>query len=146
KPVALNGVDQIDIKDHFNGKLDQFGKSFWSRFQNDCQEISNELRVVPIKSVVYSDRYLLNPAAALLLQAIIIELPFSVSLKSRLSICSMKNDLPRYFENSRPIYKNWYPEEESDRQELLKQLYNENETFASIDVEFESNRNHISHS
>jgi len=146
KPVALNGVDQIDIKDHLNGKLDQFGKSFWSIFQNNCHEINNELKAFPIKSVAYSDRYLLNPAAALLLQEIIIELPFSISIKSRLSISSMKNEPPRYFENSRPIYKNWYPEEEFARQELLKHLYNENETFASIDIEFESNRSHISHS
>jgi DEAD/DEAH box helicase domain-containing protein len=146
KPIALNNVDQIDIKEHLNGKLNLFGKHFWDRFQNSCQSIVNELRETPMKSVTYSDRYLLNPAASLLLYTIINELPFLPSPKMRLMIHTMKNDHPKYYENSRRIYMNWYPKEETDRQDMLVKLHQEKEIFEKIDVKFEVNRRNINHS
>ncbi len=146
KPVAFNGVDQMDIKEQLNGKLNLFGKLFWDRFHNCCQSIANEFGNIPMRTVTYSDRYLLNPAATLLLHAIINELPFLPSQKLRLMIHTMKNDRPKYYENSRKLYKNWYPEEETDRQEIVIKLYQEKGIFEKIDVKFEDDRKNINHS
>jgi hypothetical protein len=82
----------------------------------------------------------------MLLHQIVKELPFKFSNDSKFKISTMKVDTPRRYENTRRIYKNWYPAEEQNKKSMLNSLFNCNGNFESVDIEFESNRKDISHS
>jgi DEAD/DEAH box helicase domain-containing protein len=145
-PILPNGMEQIEIKDHLNGGLSLFGKNLWKKVQTDCREVIDKLLTIPVKMVTYSDRYLANPISVMLLYRVIKELPFEFSEDAKFLVLTMKIDYPGHYENSRRIHKNWYPEEEQSKKNLLISLFKRIESFKSIEILLENNRKNLSHS
>lgn len=77
--VNKSGIVDISIRDELNGSLLQFGERFWQLLGASDQQVAQAISTTKIKKIIYSDRYIQNPAVITILGSVL------KSLKSRLS-------------------------------------------------------------
>lgn len=64
--VEKDNIAIIEITDHLNGKVEQFGSLLRDLLKSKVPELTNKLENSVIKQLTYTDRYLKSPWAALL--------------------------------------------------------------------------------
>ncbi|XOV94585.1 MAG: DEAD/DEAH box helicase [Bacteroidota bacterium] len=134
---------QISIIKELNTSIGDFGNEFWSLIRSHCQSVGIDIENLgKLKLVDYSDRYIKSPLTASLLSGILNSLPFD-SKEAELIVSWMDVTQPRYPKTSRKIYENWYPEEESDREDFFGLLLNQ--SFSDITINSTSDNHRIPH-
>ncbi|WP_018274880.1 DEAD/DEAH box helicase [Teredinibacter turnerae] len=61
----------LEIHEEFNGKIAQFGLSFWKKVFSISSEVAEIITHQKLKSIIYSDRYLQSPEPVLLLTEVL---------------------------------------------------------------------------
>ena len=74
-------IEEFNIKSDFNGPIKAFGKKFWDLIQSRNLDFSS-YENSKVKSVYYSDRYLVSPIPVAILYSVIKNIPFEQTKES----------------------------------------------------------------
>lgn len=66
-----NNIADIQIHDELNGPFVEFGKRFWSHLCKGNEQLSSSVDTGIISRLTYTDRYIQNPAAVVILGALL---------------------------------------------------------------------------
>lgn len=141
-PVQESNAQQIEIKDELNGNIREFGKRFWNFLQKKAPGIITVLTENKVLKISYSDRYLQNPLVVLLLTELINAIPGIDKELAHVDLKTLTSDVSRNWAHARSIFKNWCPEEDSSKRQLMEALLSR---FSRVNVSLVENRADLSH-
>ncbi|MGW8124099.1 DEAD/DEAH box helicase [Roseivirga echinicomitans] len=116
-----NDLAEIQISNEFNGRVNEFGSSFWRRIKKEIHDrkLSIELSQKILK-VTYSDRYLATPFTIVLLNEVLGKIPFDTNSEVSLDIFTKRPDAQAFGMN---INSNWKQGEDYSKSLLIEKLF-----------------------
>lgn len=105
----------LEIGDHLNGTLSEFGTKFWQRLRTSHPEIDRAMASQTVVALHYSDRYLQNPWAFMLLVQIVAAASRHTDMKVTIeTLFNEKNQQGRFVFHDwdnlgdvREVYQSW---------------------------------------
>lgn len=82
-------IQDIPIHEELNGTLLQFGERFWELLGSHNQQIADVILTSKIRKLIYTDRYIQNPAAVTILGMVFKHLKGSMATGAEVQICTL---------------------------------------------------------
>lgn len=84
-----NVIQDIPIHEELNGALLQFGERFWGLLGSHNRQIADVISTSKIRKLIYTDRYIQNPAAVTILGMVFKHLKESMATDADVQICTL---------------------------------------------------------